>query len=135
MFSRTTAAIIGLLLIAVMPFVSNDACARSAGAAGASAHGVARFGIPRTINRGVGPGLGWRRFPTNRARNFALRRGLRFRRAWFPGVWPDDCFAYGGCYQVPGGAEPYDNDVTSLGPPPAVISSCGPPAGCNRRNT
>ena len=119
MFSRTTAAIIGIL-IAVMSIASNETFARSAGAGGATAHGVVGPAAPRSINRGVGPGLGWSRFPANRAR-FALRRGLRFRRTWFAGVWPDDCFSYGGCYGVPGGAEPYDNDVTSSGPPPVVI--------------
>jgi hypothetical protein len=116
MFSRTTAAI-----IAIMSCASNETFARSAGAGGATAHGVVGLGAPRSINRGVGPGLGWSRFPAIRARNLALRRGLRFRRTWFPGVWPDDCFSYGSCYQVPGGAEPYENDVTSSGPPPAVI--------------
>jgi hypothetical protein len=118
MLSRTTVAIIAVL-IAVMSFASNEAFARSAG--GGGAHGVVGLGAPRSINRGGGPGLGWGRFPAIRARNFALGRGLRFRRTWFGGAWPDDCFSYGGCYQVPGGVEPYDNDVNSLGPPPTVI--------------
>ena len=45
----------------------------------------------------------------------------RLRRFWFPGVWPDGCLLDDSCYEVPGGAEPYDNGVTSSGPPPAVI--------------
>jgi hypothetical protein len=116
MVNRMIAATIALL-IAVLSFAPNEACARSAGSGGIGP------GASRSINRGIGPGLGWSRFSARpfRARNFALRRGLRFRRFWFPGVWPDGCLLDGSCYEGPGSAEPYDNGVTSSGPPPAVI--------------
>jgi hypothetical protein len=121
MVNRTTAATIGIL-IAVMSVASNEACARSAGAGGATAHGAVGLGsVGRSINRGMGPGLGWSRFSANRARIFALRRGLRLRRSWYGGGWLDNCLWYGGCYELPGAAEPYDNYATPSGPPPAVI--------------
>src|SRR5215813_12742551 len=104
-------------------FAPNEACARSAGARGGIGHGPVGLGASRSINRSIGPGFGWSRFSAHpfRARNFALRRDPRLRRFWFPGVWPDGCLLDGGCYEVPGGAEPYDNGVTSSGPPPVVI--------------
>jgi hypothetical protein len=120
--NRTIASTIGILF-AVISFAPNEACARSAGAGGATAHGAAGLGASRSINRGIGPGLGWSRFSANRShvRNFASRRDLRFRQFWSPGVWPDGCLFYGGCYEMPGGPESYDNDVTPSGPPPAII--------------
>ena len=122
MVNRMIAATMGLL-IAVISFAANEACARSAGIGGATSHGAVGLGASRSINRSIGRGLGWSRFSANpfRARNFALRRDPRLRRFWFPGVWPDGCLLYGGCYEVPGSAEPYDNGVTSSGPSPAVI--------------
>ena len=122
MVNRMIAATIALL-IAVISFAPNEACAKSAGSGGAIGHGAIGLGASRWINRNIGPGLGWSRFSAHsfRARNVALRRDLRLRRFWFPGVWPDGCLLDGSCYEVPGGAEPYDNGVTSSGPPPAVI--------------
>jgi len=122
MVNRTIAATIAIL-IALIFFASNEACARSAGAGGATAHSAVGLGASRSINRSIGPGFGWSRFSAHpfRARNFALRRDPRLRRFWFPGVWPDGCLLDDSCYEVPGGAEPYDNGVTSSGPPPAVI--------------
>jgi hypothetical protein len=122
MVNRMIAATIAFL-IAVISFAPNEACARSAGSGGAIGRGAIGLGASRSINRNIGPGLGWSRFSALpfRARNFALRRDLRLRRFWSPGVWPDGCLLDGSCYEVPGGAEPYDNGVTSSGPPPAVI--------------
>ena len=122
MINRMIAATIAFL-IAVISFAPNEACARSAGARGGIGHGPVGLGVSRSINRSIGPGFGWSRFSAHpfRARNFALRRDLRLRRFWFPGVWPDGCLLDGSCYEVPGGAEPYDNGVTSSGPPPAAI--------------
>jgi hypothetical protein len=87
-------------------FAPNEACARSAGAGGVIGRDAVGLGASRSINRSIGPGLGWSRFSAHpfRARNFALRRDLRLRRFWFPGVWPDGCRLDGSCYEVPGGA-------------------------------
>jgi hypothetical protein len=119
MVNRTIAALIGSL-ITITSFAPNEAYARSAGGGGAMAHGLVGLGsVGRSINRGMGPGLGWSRFSANRGRIFALRRGLRLR--WYGGGWLDNCLWYGGCYELPGAAEPYDNYATPSGPPPAVI--------------
>jgi hypothetical protein len=121
MVNRTIAALIGIL-ITVTSFAPNEAYARSAGGGAAMVHGaVGLRSVGRSINRGMGPGLGWSRFSANRARIFALRRGLRLRRSWYGGGWLDNCLWYGGCYELPGAAEPYDNYATPSGPPPAVI--------------
>ena len=135
MVNRMIAATIAFL-IAVISFAPNEACARSAGSGGAIGHGAIGLGASRSINRNIGPGLGWSRFSAHpfRSRNFALRRNLRLRRFWSPGVWPDGCLLDGSCYEVPGGAGPYDNGLTSSDRLPRSSSS-GPVAGCNRRDT
>jgi hypothetical protein len=104
MVNRAIAATIGIL-IAVNFVGPNKACARSAGAGGAIAHGAVGLGGSQSIHRGIGPGLGGSRFSANPAQNFAPRRDRRFGRSGFPG-WPlEDC---GGCYGAPGDVEPYD---------------------------
>jgi hypothetical protein len=74
MVNRMIAATIALL-IAVISFAPNEACAKSAGSGGAIGHGAIGLGASRWINRNIGPGLGWSRFSAHpfRARNFALR--------------------------------------------------------------
>jgi hypothetical protein len=83
MVNRMIAATIGFL-IAVSSFAPNEACARSAGAGGVIGRGAVGLGASRSINRSIGPGLGWSRFSAHpfRPRNFALRRDLRLRRFW-----------------------------------------------------
>jgi len=122
MVNRTIASTIGILF-AVISFAPNEACARSAGAGAATARGAVGLGASQSINRGIGPRLAWSRFSANppHARNFALRRDLRFRQFWSPAVWPDGCLLLGGCYEVAGGPEPYDNDVIPSAPAPAII--------------